>query len=150
MWPFSRRTAAPPPRIQTLAEMISYALGNETLRAGWKLSKNELKLAHSGLGIALTYRYPRQWDVYQITGRNGAVIPFGDQDRARISAASRRWREWDDERIRTEGLLNFVDAFEKVAAQAGEAGTAGTTQIGPVHEHAVPQGCAHNLSRGGE
>jgi hypothetical protein len=31
-------------------------------------------------------------------------------------------------------------------AQAGEAGTAATTKIGAVHEHAVPKGCARNKS----
>jgi hypothetical protein len=36
----------------------------------------------------------------------------------------------------------------ELAAQAGEAGTAETTEIGSVHEHAVPQGCAQDTAQG--
>jgi hypothetical protein len=141
---FSRKPA-PEPRIQSLAEMIVYALTNETTRGGWVWADN--CIANERLGIGLSVPYRRADRIHLAIGRDGNAIPFTYRDQEKIARAISSWADWSDECRRTEAMLDFVEAFERVAAQAGEAGTAETTEIGSAEgEHAVPKGCDQNKS----
>jgi hypothetical protein len=129
MWPFNRQPG-PSPRIQTLGGMVAYSLTNEATRSGWEREGEDL--VNKALGVTVPQRVWRDG----ITVR-GKIIPLPDDDDEAVSHAARAWREWDNECRRAEAMVSFVDAFEQIVAQAGEAGTAETVKQGSVHEHAV-------------
>jgi hypothetical protein len=49
-------------------------------------------------------------------------VPLEPRDRRAIAAAADAWRAWDDEGSRAEAMVDFVDAFERIACAPSPGG----------------------------